>query len=86
MTYLQLVAEAMVKLGDNDLQGAEASYLAAIALAEQIDPQGPRHAETLNYLAQFLRSQDRMSEAAQASQQAQGMLANLPEFSFEEDP
>jgi hypothetical protein len=53
MTYQQLLASAMLKMGDNDRAGALEEFEAALAEAQRIDPEGPREGEVLNYMALF---------------------------------
>lgn len=65
MTYQQLLAQAMLKMGDDDRPGALLEFEAALLEARRIDLQGPREAEVLNYLALF---HDQGGESEQAIQ------------------
>ena len=53
MTYRQLIASAMVKMGEGDRPGALADFEAALAEARRVDSGGPREAEVLSTLALF---------------------------------
>jgi hypothetical protein len=67
MTYQQHLATAMVHLGDNDDAAALVSFNAALAEAGRVDPEGPRVAECLNYLARFHEQAGRQEEASAAT-------------------
>ena len=73
MNYLQHISQAMLKMGDSDMSGAEAEFQVALAEARKVDPDGPREAEVLNYLALFYGQQGRQADADAASAKA-GMI------------
>jgi hypothetical protein len=80
MTYQQHLATAMVHLGDDDEAGALASFAAALAEARRIDPDGPREAECLNYLAQFYTQTSRSHEARVALEKVVFIYEKFPDF------
>lgn len=80
MTYQQLLATAMVHLGDNDEAAAQASFDEALAEAQRIDPDGPRVAECQNYLAQFHTQAGRAKEAQAALEVVVRIYERFPEF------
>ena len=80
MDYSYLLSQAMVKLGEGDLAGAETAFLEAVAAAEKIDPQGPRQAEALNYLAQHYQSSGQSGKAAEALQAVLAIYERFPEY------
>jgi hypothetical protein len=67
MTYQQHLATAMVHLGDGDDAAALTAFEAALAEAGRVDPDGPRVAECLNYLARFHEQAGRAEAAAAAT-------------------
>jgi tetratricopeptide (TPR) repeat protein len=80
MTYQQHLATAMVHLGDNDEAAALASFTDALNEAKRIDPDGPREAECLNYLAQFYTQASRHHEARVALEKVVFIYEKFPEF------
>jgi tetratricopeptide (TPR) repeat protein len=80
MTYQQHLATAMVHLGDNDEAAALASFQDALNEAKRIDPDGPREAECLNYLAQFYTQGSRHHEARVALEKVAFIYEKFPEF------
>ncbi len=82
MTYQQHLATAMVHLGDNDDAAALLSIVAALAEAGRVDPDGPRVAECLNYLARFHEQAGREKEAETASAAAKAIEERFNSESF----
>jgi tetratricopeptide (TPR) repeat protein len=80
MNYQQHIATAMVHLGDSDEAAAQQSFLDALAEARRIDPDGPREAECLNYLAQFYTQASRHHEARVALEKVVLIYGKFPEF------
>ena len=81
MNYQQHLATAMVHMGDADEAAALQSFLDALAEARRIDPDGPREAECLNYLAQFYTQTSRNHEARVALEKVVFIYDKFPEFS-----
>ena len=80
MNYQQLLATAMVHLGDNDEAAAQGAFEAALAEAGRIDPDGPRVAECQNYLAQFHTQAGRAKEARAALEAVVRIYERFPDF------
>lgn len=80
MTYTQLIAAAMLKMGDNDRPGALADFEASLAEARGIDPGGPREAEVLNYMSLFHEQGGEAAEAARCREAAAVIFAKFEEI------
>jgi hypothetical protein len=78
MTYQQLLAQALVALGEGDDAGAQAGLDAALAEAGRIDPDGPRVAEVLTYVAQVQRQAGRTAQADAALARVRAIQARFP--------
>ena len=70
MNYLQHISQAMLRMGDSDLSGAEEEFQLALHEARKVDAEGPRESEVLNYLALFYGQQGRQAEADAAQAKA----------------
>ena len=81
MTYQQRLALALVALGEGDEAGAQAGLDAALAEAGRIDPEGPRVAEVLTYVAQVHLQAGRAVEAAAALARVRAIHARFPGLS-----
>jgi hypothetical protein len=81
MTYQQLVAQALISLGEDDDAGAMAWLDDAVAEANRIDPEGPRVAEVLTYVAQVHRLAGRKAEAWAALERLKAIHARFPQLS-----
>lgn len=81
MNYQQHLSLALVALGDGD----EPAALAALAEAEQeaarVDPEGPRVAEVLNYVAQLHGQAGRPAEARAALERVVAIWERFPALS-----
>jgi hypothetical protein len=74
VNYRQWISSALLKMGDQDHVGAAADFAAALEEAQRIDPEGPRVAEVLQYLAHFEEGQARPDEAAKHRAQAEAIF------------
>jgi hypothetical protein len=78
MNYQQRLALALVALGDGDEAGALAGLADAEAEAARLDPEGPRVAEVLTYLAQLHRQAGREAEADAVLARVRAIHARFP--------
>ena len=62
------------------MPGALAQLDLALAEAGKVDPEGPRVAEVLNYVAQLQSQAGRPAEARQALERVAAIWESLPEF------
>lgn len=81
MNYQQHLSQALQALGDNDEAAALAALSAAEAAAAQVDPEGPRVAEVLNYVAQVQMQAQRPAEAAAALARVCAIWERFPQLS-----
>lgn len=80
MNYQQHLASALVAHGSGDEAGTFAELDLAMAEAGKVDPEGPRVAEVLNYIAQIHEQAGRQAEARVARERAAAIWASLPEL------
>lgn len=66
MNYQQLLAGALLSLADGDKAATLAGLDAALAEAGRVDPDGPRVAEVLSYMAQVHSQWGHAAEAEAA--------------------
>ena len=79
MNYLQHISQAMLKMGEQDAAGAEEEFNKALEAAKGIDPQGPREAEVLNYMALFYDAQGDQGKANSSRMTAQAIFDRFQE-------
>lgn len=70
MNYSQHLSSALVAFGSGDEAGALAELDLALAEAGRVDPEGPRVAEVLQYVAQLKGQMGRTAEADEAKAKA----------------
>jgi hypothetical protein len=75
LNYTQLLAQAMLKMGEADRPGAEAEFQKALEEARRVDPRGPREAEVLSYLAHFHRQGGQEPEAQRFQEAAEAIFS-----------
>ena len=80
MTYQQLLAQALISLGEDDDAGAMAWLDDALAEAGRIDPEGPRVAEVLTYLVQVHRLAGRTADAWASLERLKAIHARFPQL------
>lgn len=81
MSYTQRLSEALQALGEGDEAAALASLSQAETEAAQVDPEGPRVAEVLNYVAQVQMQASRPREARAALERVCAIWERFPQLS-----
>ena len=79
MNYQQLLASALVIYGSGDEAGALAELDKALAEAARVDPEGPRVAEVLNYVALLHRDAGRSAQEQAVLARVAAIWARFPE-------
>jgi hypothetical protein len=80
MNYSQHLASALVAHGSGDVAGTLAELDLALAEAGKVDPEGPRVAEVLAYVAQLKAQLGLAQEARLAQERADAIWRGLPGF------
>ena len=79
MNYLQHISKAMLAMGDQNPAGAEEEFKKALKEAQSVDPNGPREAEVLNYMALFYGMQSDQAQAELAKKKADEIFSKFQE-------
>ena len=79
MNYLQHISQAMLAMGGQNSAEAEEHFKLALEEARRIDPQGPREAEVLNYMALFYETQGDQIQAELAKKKADEIFSKFQE-------
>jgi hypothetical protein len=81
MTYKDHISQALLALGSDDEAEALAQLREAEAEAAKLDPEGPRVAEVLNYVAQLHSQAGRPAEARAALERVTAIWERFPDLS-----
>jgi hypothetical protein len=80
MTYKDHISQALLALGSDDEAGALTHLRDAEAAAAAQDPEGPRVAEVLNYVAQVHGQAGRAAEARAALERVATIWERFPQL------
>jgi Flp pilus assembly protein TadD len=69
----------MLKIGEQDVPGAEDEFNRALEAAKKVDPEGPREAEVLNYMALFYAQLGEAAKADSVKKRADAIFARFQE-------